>query len=129
MKSDNLFPFQRVWYDRSADWDSYDKIVVTPVDTTHLIEEEWMSKAFSIDKERVGKAREIARFLRQNVILAFQKAPSSKNRFQVAPHRGPKTLVLEMALVEIVPPKEWLNAVGMIAGRSRRWCPRRCRRR
>lgn len=111
MAKDEELPFNRVWYDRSVDWDSYNKIVVAPVNTTYLLEMGWWQKSSFAGNDQ--NAQEIAKYFRDQLIKAFNKQ-DSENRFQVVSQRGPNTLVLELALVEVIPTKAWINAASIM---------------
>lgn len=111
MGYDKDLPFNRVWYDKGVDWDSYNKVVVAPVNITYLLEMDWWQKSSLAGNDQ--NANEIATYLRQQIIKAFEKQ-DSENRFQVVSQRGPNTLVLELALIEVTPTKAWLNAASLM---------------
>jgi len=103
MTEDQKSPFHRVWYDTNVDWNDYERILVAPVNW-------WQSITFAVDRQKDSK--QIADYMWTRIWDAFDSDPDK--RFKPAYTPGPQTLILEMALVELVPTKVWLNAVGTV---------------
>jgi hypothetical protein len=108
LKHDPAVPLSKFWRQSNVNWKSYNKIYVADVSTSYIL------KASNWEKgERNGKydkdIREIAVYLRSSIINAFRKDPH--HRFQVLDHptHDPHTLVLEVALVQVIPSKVLLN--------------------
>ena len=111
MVKDEKSPFHGVWYDPDTDWDSYTQVLVAPVNTHYLSRANWWENAtFTADRRK--DSHQIANYMQTKVRNAFNSDP--QKRFEPAESPGPRTLTLEMALVELVPTKVWLNAVGTI---------------
>jgi hypothetical protein len=108
MKNDPDVPFNRFWRKPGVDWKSYDKIYVADVNTSYMLKmtawqkgEQWQD----IEKD----VRKVAVYERGSIEQAFRDDPN--HRFQVidSPTHDPHTLVLEVALIELVPSKVILN--------------------
>lgn len=112
LSRDTRFPFQRVWYKRDIQWERYTKLHVAPVNTRYLEEMGWWDKLSPANaRDRRQSAAEIAAYLREAIVKAFRE--DKKKVVQVVDEpKGAGVLVLETALVELVPTKAWLNAAG-----------------
>lgn len=102
--------YHKVWYKPDANYDKFKSIYIAPVNTTYLRKNEGWDKIALAGAD----ARKLADYMRKVFIQAYTKA-EDKTKLKVVGKIGPDTLVFEMALIEIVPTKAWLNAVG-IAG-------------
>ncbi len=111
-KDDNL-PFQRAWYDKTAYWNHYNKVKIAPIDMSYLSEATWWD-SLSMAWDRENDTRLIAEYMQAQMKSAFEK--KEDNRFTVANSVGPRTVVLEMALVELSPTKAFVNAAGLLVG-------------
>ena len=111
-------PFQKVWVKPGFNKFDYREIVIAPVNTSYLLEMDWWQKTNF--RNAVGSferdVQELARYMQKTFIKAFEEA--EKKRFKVVkvPSQWGKSLRLEMALVEVVPSKPVLNALGFAAG-------------
>lgn len=115
-KPDDL-PFHRAWRAVGRDLTRYRRIYIAPVDTSHLREMKWWQKGeagaadtFEQDMERIAiKIREALR-------EAFtEPIEGVENRYTVVDEpKGADTLVLELAIIEIVPSKVTLEALGWV---------------
>jgi hypothetical protein len=104
-------PFQRVWYERGTDLSGLDSVFVAPVDVKHVGDTPGWGEFSTLvvggeDELRYG-VLSMAAYLRGRVAKAFRD--ESTHRFAVVTKPGANTLVLELALVELVPAKAWLN--------------------
>ena len=113
LTKDEKLPFHRVWYDKDADWDSYDKVIVAEVNTNYLSKATWWDY-ISLAWDRKKDTRQIAEYMKTTAEKTFGK--KEDDRFSVTESAGPGTLVLEMALVELSPTKAFLNAAGLLIG-------------
>ena len=107
------YPFNRVWLKPGVTKEQYDSIIVAQVNTGYLLENTgW--KAVNPANANLDKAvTELARYTEDAFIRALS---SEKNRsWQLATLPGPRTVVLELAIVELVPNKALLGAVGLVA--------------
>jgi hypothetical protein len=119
MAYDASLPFQRTYWNRKFDPTAYDEILVAPVNTDYLAAQSFWEKANAAnampgqDKKDIAA---IAEYTRQSFVHAASDDP--KHRFKVVSTAGPKTLILELAITQLVPSKAALNAVGFVT-----WIP------
>jgi hypothetical protein len=106
-------PFQKAWRKADADWKHYTEIYVAPWNTEYLRQMTWWEKLERGEKVKED-AKELAGYARGVFEEAFRKDP--KHRFVVVEQPGPNTLVAEFALVEVIPNKVVLDALGYAAG-------------
>ena len=113
-KRTNRFPFDRYW---CMDWEAmslFTEIKIAPVNTDHIrkmsLWQEMSARTPEIEKDRERMALQMQK--------AFEKAVEKdpKARFELVNKVGPKTQVLEMALVGLVPSKATFNAASSVAG-------------
>lgn len=114
-KPDDL-PFHSAWRDPDrGNLTPYDHIYIAPVDTSHLLKMDWWQQgeagATSDFKKDVD---DIAVQVRELLVQSFREPPEGvKNRYVVVDEpRGKKTVILEFAIVEIVPSKVALEAAS-----------------
>lgn len=110
-------PFQRIWVSPSHDRERYEKIVIAPVDIDYLLENSWWDNfntatIFGLEADVVR----LANRFQASVEQAFLDDPNE--RFVVSEEVDAQTLVLELALIEIVPNKPFiaLGALASMAG-------------
>jgi membrane protein implicated in regulation of membrane protease activity len=111
MSKDPSLPFQRSWIKTDFDKSKYTKIYIAPVNTDYMLSmTDWQQGARRADFEQ--DVANLAVFAQNAIKKAFREDP--KQRFQVldAPTSDPDTLILEVAIVEVVPSKVVLNALG-----------------
>lgn len=121
MKKDKEIPYNRVYFAEPADQSSkYTEIYIAPVDTSHMLPQnniwEWGSTAYLFPEDVKKNHRQLAEYARQVFIKAIQKDPSK--RFTVVDTPGPKTVILEMSLIQMIPAKPALNLATYIS-----WIP------
>ena len=97
-KRDDL-PFHKAWVKAGVDWKSYEALYVKDVSTKYLLEATRWQQNFRRDQLE-NDVRHVALYLQQKVTEAFQKDPETL--FQVLASPKPGSLVLEMALIELV---------------------------
>jgi hypothetical protein len=110
MKNDPTIPFNRFWRKPGVDWKSYDKIYIAEVNTSYMLKmTAWQKGERRSDIER--DVRLVAVYERGSIMKAFREDPN--HRFQVidSPTHDPHVLVLEVALIELVPSKVLLNVL------------------
>ena len=104
-------PFNRMWSDPNFSAARYGTLVVAPVNTEHVLEGNRWARAnvrqFRIEKDIAS----IATDFREKVIEEFEE--SDDNRFKVVDEPGDDTLILELAITELVPGKAFIGAVGV----------------
>jgi hypothetical protein len=118
-QNDKNAVFQRSYRDPNADFNKYSELMVAPVNMHYMMTQSFWEKAneANVSKEQVQKsADQIAEYTRNAFIKAAKDDP--KHRFTVVEQAGPKTLVVETAIVQLVPSKAVLNALGFVT-----WIP------
>ncbi len=106
-------PFEMGWIKPGVNWQKYQKVVIAPVDTKHLLESNlWqeMGRSGEIQKD----IKKLAMYTRGAFTNAFIADP--KKRFKISYSLQPSTgtLRLEMALTELTPNKVLLKAAGYV---------------
>lgn len=110
------FPFRKIWIDDSVDWKKYKKIIVAPVYTEYLLKQDWWS---GVNEEKIASdAKKDCCFIAKYMENSFRDSISrdTDHRFNVVSKPGTDTIILEMALTELVPTKAFFNAAEMVAG-------------
>ena len=114
-QSDSM-PFDRVWLSPERDWTRYPKLYVAVVDVSHLLEMSWWDK-LNIRKSKVEyDLVVVADELREDLIEAFRDDP--RHHFELVENPedvDADTAQLEVAIVELVPNKAVLGAIGLAA--------------
>jgi len=106
-KSDDL-PFDAYWSDPEVNLTSYSKVYIAPVDTSHLLAQGWWDKV-NISFDVKESADKLAGTFQKDMVEGFTDYEGKK--YQVVDVPDNETLVVELALVEVVPAKVWLNLV------------------
>jgi len=103
----------QIWAKPGVDWDKFKKIRIAPVNTKFLrARTVWQKMSFAeLDEKGV---QNMADFVRQTFIAA-QRNNRGRYRLEVVENPDRETVVLEMAITELVPTKTWLNLVAMAA--------------
>jgi Protein of unknown function (DUF3313) len=110
LKPDPTVPFDKFWRKPGLDWYYFDKIYVAEVNTSYMLKTtDWQQgeRKGQIEKD----IHKLAGFMHGSIIKAFRDDP--KHRFQIvdSPNHDPHCLVLEVALIEVVPSKVLLNTL------------------
>ncbi|OGV52018.1 MAG: hypothetical protein A2017_05605 [Lentisphaerae bacterium GWF2_44_16] len=109
------FPFNRLWYEKKLDWERFKKIKIMPVDTTHIMDGNWWQK---VNEAKLADMKKdiayMAKYMRDAFVSALQENPDCK--LKVVETADDETLVLHLALIELVPTKAFFNAAGNVAG-------------
>lgn len=112
MSEDSTLPFHRVWYESNYDWASANKLIVRPVNTQYVRENNWWKASGREGEEMVKDLRRVGETFRSEIIKAF--GTPRNNRFTVTESEGPSTLVLELAIIELIPTDAWINAASFV---------------
>ena len=108
--------FDRLWLSPDRDWASYPKLYVAVVDVHHVLEMSFWDK-LNIRKSKVEyDLVVVADELREDLIEAFRDDPT--HHFEIVDDPAQvdaDTAQLEVALVELVPNKAVLGAIGLAA--------------
>ena len=110
------FPFDRVWcLNQGCDWSKYSSVVVSPVDTAHILKMSWWDNFNLEPKLKLQEERHIiAQYLRHSFRSAITNDASKYHEVVETP--GKDTMIIELALVELVPTKAFLRVAGDIVG-------------
>ena len=104
MSKDANVPFQRIYRNDKFDPNAYHKIFIAPVNTDYVMAQGFWERAnlAYLDKEKLKKEiASLADYTQQSFARAFREDPN--HRFTVVDAAGPNTLILELALVQVVP--------------------------
>ncbi len=116
MSKNETLPFQRTYWNSKFNPRAYNKILIAPVNTDHIMAQglwEKMNLAY-LDKERLKKDVEsMAGYTQHSLTKAFIDDPN--HRFIVVSAADANTLILETALVQIVPSRAVLAAIGCVS--------------
>lgn len=104
--------FHRTWIKPGVDWDGYRSIVIPPVNTRHLREMSWWEETSLAGSDREG-IRELARRTRSEFIRAHRENIHPYH-LEVLERPRADSVILEIALIEVVPTKAWLNSVSFV---------------
>ncbi len=111
MTKQERYPFHRAYWNKSFDPNRYTQLQVQPVDTHHMMEQSFWQKVNIRQDQLIQDTQQIAVYLQVAVENAAREDPNK--RFTVVHVPTPETLILEMALVEMVPNKVVLGALGV----------------
>lgn len=103
--------FHKLGYKRGVDWYKYKKICIAPVNTHYLHKMDWWGKSSLAAGKRDEDIKALAEYMRKAFTDA-QRKNKHKNRLIVASTPDDTTLILELALTEVVPTKAWVNTVS-----------------
>lgn len=103
-------PVQRAWKDPAVRLRAYTKIMVMPVFTRDQLEQSWLERnnIRHILHEDENDLAEFATYTEQ----AFRKAISDDRRLVLTNRPGPHTMILELALVKVVPGKPIVSGLS-----------------
>ena len=111
MQKDPTIPFNRFWRKPNVDWSKYNTLYVADVNVSHMLAmTDWQKGE---RKEQIERdVHDVGIYTRDAMKKAFRE--DARHRFAVvdAPTEAPSALVFEMALVQLVPSKVALNALG-----------------
>jgi len=110
-------PFDRVWVKPGFSKSAYTALIVSEVDTRFLLENSGWAAANPASETLDKSARALARLTRDTFLKAFRDDP--KRRFEIALRPGIGVAVLDLAIVELVPSKSVIAALGLVAPLAR----------
>lgn len=105
-------PFHKAWYQNEDSLEGYAEIVVAAVNTQHIRELDWW-KALGRGRKMEQDLPQLSAYTEEAFRKAFRE--DANHRFTVLESTaaaGPKALVLELALTEVVPSQVVLNTIG-----------------
>jgi len=95
--------------------DSFSAVYIAPVNTRFMEKQTWWEQQSGASKAQLASdTQKIARQMRNQFQQAIASYPGGKIKLASGP--GPRVLVLELALVELVPSKAYWNAGATAAG-------------
>ena len=115
MKPEAGIPYNRVWINPKYQHITYNEIYVAPVNTDYVMAENIWEKSTLAGSSKDDLKKNIAMladYHRSAYIKACEKDP--QHHFTVVDKPGPNTLILEMAIVQLVPSKAELQALGLV---------------
>lgn len=111
MARDPSVPFHRFWRKADVDWKRYDKLYVADVNTSYMLKmTDWQKGERKEDIERDVQALGV--YTRDTIKKAFRDDPNQRFTVLEFPTQEPDTLVFEIAIIEVIPSKVLLNALG-----------------
>lgn len=102
-------PFHRMWKDPDFNYRNYTEIYIATVNTNYLLEMDWWEE-FGHGLFLEEDLEYLAEFTRDELKRAFRL--TSKGKLNLVEHPGKDTLILEFALIEIVPNKAVLETLS-----------------
>ena len=111
MQEDPNRPYNRIWYDQKVKDSWFSTVYVAPVNTDYLQAMSWWDQASTanLGTNREQDVKDIAEYFREAVKKAIREDP--KHKLAVVDTPTEHTLILEMAIIELVPTKAWLNTM------------------
>jgi hypothetical protein len=108
---DPSLPFHRVWRKPGIDWSHYKKLYVADVNTSYMLKmTEWNK---GLKREEIERdVRHLAVYTRDRVRGDFRDDPMHRFVVLDAPSTDPDALTFEIAIIEVVPSKVVINALG-----------------
>lgn len=107
------FPFQRVWVKPGIDRSVYDGIYIPRVNTDYLLQNTGWKAANPGNATLDEEAEKLAFYTRDAFLKAFGEWPGTTLAVRSQPTPG--TVAIELAIVELVPAKAVLGAIGLVA--------------
>ena len=115
MKADKDLPFNRVYVNPKFKNTRFTKVYVAPVNTDYVMAQNIWEKSTLADVNKQDVRKNVARladYLRNSFIKSFSNDPT--RRFQVVDNPDSDTLIVETAIVQLVPSKSELQALSMV---------------
>lgn len=106
-------PFDRVWVRPGFVRSDYNALIISKVNTEFLMANTGWDAANPANKTLAQSAEELAQFTGDTFVQAFSADPH--RRFKIVQRPGNGVAVLDLAIVELVPSKAVLGALGLAA--------------
>lgn len=111
MTHDASVPFQKSWKKPGFDKSKYNKFYVAPVNTAYMLKmTEWQEGMRK--EEFASDLAKLAAFTQEAIKKAFREDPKQRMQVFDGPTTDADALIIEVALIEVVPSKVVLNALG-----------------
>ena len=105
-------PFHRAWVRPGFERDKYTELHVAPINTEYLFKTDMWKEILAQKPEMRDDALAIAAHFHESMVNATKSDP--KGRFKIVDKPGPKTLILELAIVELKHSDEVLATLGLV---------------
>ncbi len=113
MTEESGYPFHREWFAQGWNAPRYKTIVIAPVNTDYLDDPNGWAKT-NLKGHRIDEdTANLAQFTRVTFEKAFRE--DANHRFEVPSEPRDDSLIFELALVEVIPNKATLGALGLAA--------------
>lgn len=114
MQEDPSVPFHESWVNPKVDRSKYTKLHVAPVNVAYMLAmTDWQKGERALAGDEMKKdVDELAEYTRKAIEKAVREDPRKRFLLVDKPTESPDTMVLEVALIEVVPSKVTLNALG-----------------
>lgn len=112
MEKNKFLPFHNTWKDPDVNLQDYTKIIVEPVYTSKRLKRSDLEK-LNINKLFGTNKKQAFEFI-DYTEAAFKKAIDDDRRLQLVTTPGPKTMILQLALVKVVPGKPLIGTARNI---------------
>jgi len=111
MKADKSVPFDRFWRKPGVSLSRYKTLYVADVNTAYMLQQtDWQKGERKRQIEQDVQALRVR--TREAIVKAFREDPNRRFTVVDTPTHAPDALIFEMALIEVVPSKVTLNALG-----------------
>ena len=108
----SMMPFDDVWFKQGVDLASFNSVYIAPIDTSHLLKLDWWDTWNLAPGDEQQQAKRLAEYFSQKLAEAFGAYENKKLPVVSAPLKD--SLIVELAIVEVIPTKIWLNAIGYV---------------
>jgi uncharacterized protein DUF3313 len=113
MSKDPLLPFNKYWRKADVEWANYDTLYIADVNTSYMLAmTDWQKGERK--KEIEQDVHQIANYTRDALKKAFRDDPNHRFLVVDSPTDSKRAVVMEVALIQLVPSKVALNAAGYI---------------
>jgi hypothetical protein len=111
MAHDRSVPFDRFWRKPGVELARYKQLYVADVNTAYMLQQtDWQKGERKQQIEQDVQALRVR--TRDALVKAFREDPNHRFTVVDTPTNAPDALIFEMALIEVVPSKVTLNALG-----------------
>lgn len=110
------FPFNRVWCkDHGCDWSKYRSVMIAEIDTSHVIKMGWWDNFNMEPRAQLQEDQHlIANYMKNSFTSALKN--DQLVHHDVVDNPQNDTMILELALVELVPTKAFMRSVMDVVG-------------
>ena len=121
--------FHRTWKKDKTAFSGYTKFAVRQVNTEHMREFGWWEKRNVANRDDIELdgykkkpdpevTKNIAWYFEKTLKSSFEKTPENRLQYISADKADNKTLIIELAIVELVPIKRYMKGAGLIGDGS-----------